>query len=135
MNRHLRTWAQHWQRGRRNRRALRELDAFSPAERRIVADDVGLSGTDLRRFNCTHEGPTELMPARLRQLGIDPAYVKVARTASCRELERVCATCRSAQRCASDLAKGDAQTGMQSYCLNGPTIDCLIVDRPERAHR
>jgi hypothetical protein len=116
-----------------NRRTLRELDAFSPTERRHLADDVGLSGTDLRRFNCTHEGPTELMPARLRELGIDPAFVKYARTATYRDLERVCATCNSWRRCARDLAKGDPQTGMESYCLNAPTIDSLIVDWPVRA--
>jgi len=70
------------------------------------------------------------MPERLRQLGIDPAYVKIARTATYRDLERVCVSCSSARRCARDLANGDAQTGMASYCLNAPTIDCLIVDRP-----
>jgi hypothetical protein len=44
-----------------------------PAERMRLADDVCMSGTDLRRFNCTHGGPTKLMPSRLEQLGIDPA--------------------------------------------------------------
>jgi hypothetical protein len=31
------------------------------------------------------------------------------------------------------LARGDAQTGMETYCLNTPTIDSLIVDWPVRA--
>lgn len=132
MNQHLRAWVQHWHCVMRNRRTLSELDAFSPAERRHLADDVGLSGTDLRRFKCTHGGPIELMPARLRALGIDPGFVKYARTATYRDLERVCATCKSWRRCASDLAKGDAQAGMDSYCLNAPTIDSLIVDWPVR---
>jgi hypothetical protein len=117
----------------RNRRTQRELDAFSPAERRHLAEDVGLSGTDLRRFNCTHDGPSELMPARLRELGIDPAFVKYARTATYRDLERVCATCKSSRRCARDLARGQVQAGMDSYCLNAPTIDALIVDWPVQA--
>jgi uncharacterized protein YjiS (DUF1127 family) len=60
----LQAWLQHWQQARRNRRDLRELNAFSAAERRHLAQDVGLPGTDLRRFNCTHNGPTELMPGR-----------------------------------------------------------------------
>jgi uncharacterized protein YjiS (DUF1127 family) len=133
MNRHLQTWVQHWHRAMRNCRAVRELDAFSPAERRHLAEDVGLSGTDLRQFNCTHDGPTEFMPVRLRELGIDPASIKHARTATYRDLERVCATCKSSRRCARDLAGGDVQAGMGSYCLNAPTIDSLIVDWPERA--
>jgi hypothetical protein len=133
MNQQLRKWVQHWRRVIRNQRTLRELDAFSPAERRHLANDVGLSGTDLRGFDCAHEGPSELMPARLRELGIDPGFVKYARTATYRDLERVCATCKSWRRCARDLAKCDAQTGMDSYCLNAPTIDSLIVDWPVRA--
>jgi hypothetical protein len=133
MNRHMQTWVAHWQRLMRNRRTQRELDAFSPAERRHLAEDVGLSGTDLRRFNCTHDGPSELMPARLRELGIDPAFVKYARTATYRDLERVCATCKSSRRCARDLARGQVQAGMDSYCLNAPTIDALIVDWPVQA--
>jgi hypothetical protein len=106
---------------------------LSPAERRHLAEDVGLSGTDLRRFNCTHNGPTELLPARLRELGIDPEFVKHARTATYRDLERVCATCKSSRQCANDLARGEVQAGMYSYCLNAPTIDALIVDWQERA--
>lgn len=129
----LQAWAQRWRQGLRNRRAIRELDAFLPAERRLLAEDVGLPGTDLRRFHCTHNGPAELMPERLRQLGIDPVFVKHARTAAYRDLERVCATCKSFRRCARDLAKGDPQRGMDSYCLNAHTIDCLVVEQPECA--
>jgi hypothetical protein len=73
------------------------------------------------------------MPARLRALGIDPAFVKHARTAAYRDLERVCTTCKSSRQCARDLARGDAQTGMDSYCLNAPTIDSLTIDWPLRA--
>jgi hypothetical protein len=103
-----------------------------PAELRHLADDVGLSGTDLRRFTCAHDGPAELMPKRLELLGVDPAYVKHAEPATYRDLERVCAMCASSRRCAEDLAKGDAQAGMESYCLNAFTIDSLLADRPSR---
>lgn len=133
MNRPLRAWVRYWHHVMCNRRTLRELDAISATKRDDRANTVGLSGTDPRRFNCTHEGPTELMPARLRELGIDPAFVKYARTETYRDLERACATCKSWRRCANDLAKGDAQAGMDSYCLNGPTIDSLTVDWPVRA--
>ncbi|MGE0854377.1 MAG: hypothetical protein AB7O44_33075 [Hyphomicrobiaceae bacterium] len=133
MNRHLQTWMRHWQRGTRNRRSFWELNALSSTDQRRLAVDVGLPGIDLRRFNCTHDGPVELMPERLRQVGIDPAFVKYALTGTYRDLERVCTTCQSSARCARDLAKGDTQAGMNSYCLNAHTIDSLIVDWPERA--
>jgi hypothetical protein len=122
----LRDWLQ---RVLRNRRSLAELAACPPGELHRMAQEVGLSSTDLRSFSCSHPGPSELMPRRLQQLGLDPAYVKFARTATYQDLERVCATCTAWRRCARDLAHGDAQTGMRNYCLNAPTIDALTVDR------
>ena len=119
-----------WQRVLRNRKSKAELAACPPSELQRIARDVGLSEFDLRSLTCSHFGPSELMPRRLQQLGLDPTYVKVARTATYRDLERVCATCKSSRRCARDLANGDVQAGMRAYCLNAPTIDALTVDWP-----
>jgi len=119
-----------WQRVLRNRRSMAELAACPPSELHRMAQDVGLSHTDLRSLSCSHPGPSELMPRRLQQLGLDPADVKFARTATYRDLERVCATCRAWRRCARDLANDDARAGMRGYCPNAPTIDALTVDRP-----
>jgi hypothetical protein len=118
-----------WRRVLSNQRSAKELDALSPGERFRLSEDVGLLGSDVRRFNCTHDGPEKLMPRRLSALGIDPGYVKHGLPATYRDLERVCATCKSARRCERHLAKGDAQAGMNGYCLNAPTIDSLIVGR------
>jgi len=73
------------------------------------------------------------MPKRLQELGLDPAFVKYARRATYRDMERVCSTCKAWRRCGRDLAKGDVQAGMGSYCLNAPTIDALTIDRLESA--
>jgi uncharacterized protein YjiS (DUF1127 family) len=117
-----------WQRVRRNRRSMAELAACTPNDLHRIAQDVGLSESDLRSLSCSHPGPSELMPLRLQQLGLDPAFVQNARTATYRDLERVCAACKAWRRCARDLAEGDVQAGMNSYCLNAPTIDALTVD-------
>lgn len=100
---------------RRDRRSLAELAACPPSELSRIALDVGLSHTDLRSLSCSHPGPSEFMPWRLQRLGLDPAYVKVARTATYR-------------------AKGDVQVGMRGYCLNALTIDALTVERPITPH-
>ena len=123
----LRGW---WQRVLRNRRSMAELAACPPSEFHRMAQDAWLSHGDLRSLSCSHPGPSELMPRRLRQLGLDPAHVKFARAASYQDLQRVCATCRAWRRCARDLANGDTQAGMRGYCPNAPTIDALTVDRP-----
>jgi hypothetical protein len=103
-----------WQRLCRNHRSM-GLEACPPTE-------------------LHYPGPTQLMPRRLQQLGLDPDYVKVAQTATYQDLERVCAVCNAWRRCARDLAFGDVQAGMRCYCLNSATIDALTVDRlPELA--
>ena len=118
------------QRALDNRRSRSELESCPPSELYRIAQDVGLSGADLQSLSCSHRGPSELMPQRLERLGLDLAYLTHARAATYRDLERVCATCKAWRRCARDLADGNVEVGMQSYCLNAPTIDALIVDRP-----
>ena len=76
MNGVLQNWKEPWHRATRNRATALELEAIDRAERMRLADDIGLAGRDLRRLHCTHSGPTELMPKRLQELGVDPAYVK-----------------------------------------------------------
>ena len=122
-----------WQRAVLYRRSMAELAACPPNELHRIAQDVGLSERDLRSLACSHPGPSELMPRRLQELRLDPAFVKYARTATYRDMERVCGTCKAWRRCARDLAKGDVQAGMRSYCLNAPTIDALTVDRLDLA--
>jgi hypothetical protein len=88
-----------------------------------------VSVSDLRIIAGAHPGPSELLPLRLKLLGIDPGYVRSALTATYRDLERTCAMCTAWRRCARDLANRDVQAGMDSYCLCSPTIDALAVDR------
>ena len=106
---------------------MADLAASPPSDLHHVA----LPDADLRSLACSHPGPSDLMPKRLQALGLDPEFFKRARTATYRDMERVCRTCKAWRRCACDLAKGDVQTGMRSYCLNAPTIDALTIDRME----
>ena len=119
------------QRALHRHRSMAELAASPPSELHLIAQDVGLSDGALKSLACSHAGPSELMPKRLQALGLDPTYFRYARTAAYRDMERVCGTCRAWRRCERDLAKGDVQAGMRSYCLNAPTIDALTIDRLE----
>ena len=112
------------------RKLMTELQVCSQNDLHQIARDVGLSDRDLLHFAGSNQGPSELMPQRLEQLHLDPAYVKLAHPAAYRDLERVCSCCTASERCARDLANGDAEAGMRDYCLNAPTIDALIVERP-----
>ena len=118
-----------WRRMLRKRRSLVELAACPPSELQRIAQDVGVSVGDLRIVAAAHAGPSELLPLRLELVGVDPGYVRSAQTATYRDLERTCAMCTAQRRCARDLAKGDIQAGMDSYCLCSRTIDALTVDQ------
>jgi len=119
-----------WRRLLNSRESMAELAAYPPNDLQHIAQDIELGPATLRSLSCNHPGPNELMPRRLQQLGLDPAYLKIDRTATYRELERVCALCKSWRRCARDLANDEVQAGMGSYCLNAFTIDTLTVDWP-----
>jgi hypothetical protein len=121
-----------WQRSRNRRRAINELAACPPSELSRIAADVGLCGDDLRQLCRSDFGPSELLPQRLQMLGIDPEYVRHAEPSTYRDLARLCASCQASRRCARDLARGDVQAGMDSYCLNGPTIDALTTGSYQR---
>lgn len=117
-----------WRRTVDNRRAMAELAACPPFELHRIAADLGLNETDLRRLICSHPGPSELLPQRLEQLGLDPEFVRHVEPATYRDLTRLCGSCEAWRRCAKDLARGDVQAGMGTYCLNTPTIDALTVE-------
>ena len=100
-----------------------------------IAQDVEVSESDLRIITAAHRGPRELLPLRLELLGLDPGFVRSALTATYRDLERKCAMCTAWRRCTRDLATGDAQAGMDTYCLNSEAIDALTVDQRGRNRR
>ena len=83
------------------------------------------SWQDKDRDGCAD---VELMCERLQQLRLDPNYIKICCPSVYRELERVCASCKLHRLCAQDLASGDVESGMRSYCPNAPTIDALTVN-------
>jgi hypothetical protein len=112
----------------RDRKLREKLYGCPDGEFRRIMQDIGLSVRDLRVLEYCHPGPEELMPRRLEQLRLDPAYVRFFRTSTYQDMQRVCASCKAWRRCARDLARGDVQSGLQSYCLNAPTIDVLLVE-------
>jgi hypothetical protein len=120
---------------RRRRKSLVELAACPPRELSRMAQDVGLSVSELMAIARANPGPRDLLPRRLQLLGVDPGYARSAHTMAYRDMERTCAMCRAWRLCACDLARGNAQAGMDTYCLNAEAIDALTVDQPARRRR
>jgi hypothetical protein len=116
-----------WRQSVAKRRAVKELETCPPGEVRRIASDMGLTESELRCACRDQTGTPDLLLQRLQLLGIDPEYVKQAEPATFRDLSRVCASCEASRRCARDLARGDVEAGMTSYCFNSPTLDALMV--------
>lgn len=117
------------QRFRRTHSERAELRALPDDEFRRFEQETGLTAHDVERLQADHPGPGQLMPQRLQAAGIDPNYVREAEPAVFQDLQRTCTRCGSAKQCAHDLAVGDWEAGLESYCANAATIDALLVDR------
>ncbi len=110
-------------------KVAREFQALEPTEAERILQDVGLSMSDMPAITKPNAGPSVLLPQRLETVGLDPLYLKTEQRSVYRDLERACMRCPKWRRCARDLARGDAQTGLEHYCENAATIDALLLDR------
>jgi hypothetical protein len=72
-------------------------------------------------------GRVGLLDQRMKALRLDPTYLQVSDGDLYRGLQRVCLHCTSWRLCARDLAHGNVQVGLETYCPNGHTIDELLV--------
>jgi hypothetical protein len=94
-----------------------------------VRRDIDVTLVDLALITHPNAGPMVLLPERLSLLGLDPLYLQTAEAAAYRELQDACGQCPKWRRCARDLGRGDATTGLQRYCYNSAAIDDLLIAR------
>jgi hypothetical protein len=94
-----------------------------------VRRDIDVSLVDMALITHPNAGPMVLLPERLSMLGLDPLYLQTAEADVYRELQDACGQCPKWRRCARDLGRGDAATGLQRYCYNSAAIDDLLIAR------
>jgi hypothetical protein len=99
-----------------------ELDRFNEAELRILAQDVGLTPSDLRQVTVGNPEADELLPRRMAALGIHADELSRALPDVLRDLQRVCASCQKYGRCARDLDRGIVGSEWLDYCPNSGTL-------------
>jgi Family of unknown function (DUF6455) len=118
-----------WQQFVRNQRSSAELAALPQGDVGAIARDLGMSEPGLRALRRVNPRATELMPERMRQLGLDATFIAQTEPATYRDMANVCTGCSSWRRCGRDLDKGDVEAGMKTYCSNTLTMDAFIADR------
>jgi hypothetical protein len=87
-----------------------------------IAHETGLSRAAL--FTLCADSPGELLQQRLAEFAIPEDLLAMRHPAVLRDLQRVCGTCTTKARCASDFAACRA-SGRDAYCPNTCTLYAL----------
>jgi len=111
----------------RKRAAVDELLGCDAPELTWVAQDLGISATDLRALATRDKTAADLLYRRLESLRLDPASVDPA---VMRDLQRCCSTCDSKQLCAHELEDAPKGAKWPTYCPNEDTIAAIATDSP-----
>jgi len=111
----------------RRRTAAYELANDAEADR--MAQDLGISLSELRTMAA--EGPEAglLLHARIAELGLDDDDLATAGPQATRDLQRLCSLCKDHRRCRHDLDAHDRSDAWLSYCPNAPTLQALVAAR------
>jgi hypothetical protein len=109
-------------------KCARQTPSEAEATEAILRDIYDSMG-DMALITRPHAGPQAMMPRRMQDLGIDPVYVALAQPETYQTLQDVCTSCRHWRRCARDLARGDASSGLATYCGNAEILDRLLIKR------
>jgi hypothetical protein len=67
----------------------------------------------------------DLLPRRMRALGLEPDELARTMPEVARDLERVCSHCASYGRCQRDLDHSSDGTGWKAYCPNAQTLEAI----------
>ncbi len=90
-----------------------------------IAQDVGLSASDLYTIAAKRPGAADQLKLRLEALDMDRAALLHGDPLAARDLERVCTLCGEKRRCERDLARDPGDPIWQTYCSNAPTLQAL----------
>ena len=121
-----------WRRQRLNQAPFDNFAALGSEEVARIAQDVGLSSSELRSLSGYCADAADLLDRRLAAVGLDPKELAHAVPAEMRDMERLCTLCQSKGRCARDLGADPDDPVWRQYCPNEATIMQLSVGRSAR---
>ncbi|MDT3684373.1 MAG: DUF6455 family protein [Pseudorhodoplanes sp.] len=101
-----------------------EIAALGTVETKLVAQDVGLTESDLVALTAEDEDSASLMERRLADCGVD---IKSVNPILLRDMQRCCSQCNSKRRCAYELDKKPKAAAWPSYCPNEQTMAALAA--------
>jgi hypothetical protein len=102
-----------------------ELGTVDRHELDHIAQDLGMTGSELRDLAARGPDAAHLLYERMRALGISKEDVERAALGLMRDLERTCACCNDKGVCEQDLAKRPGDPKWQRYCPNAISLQSL----------
>lgn len=117
-----------WRRCTNTGSDLFELESCGADQIERMAQDLGLSASDLRSLVSHGPGGASLLRRRLAALHLDQDELARSEPALLRDLQRLCTICESRGRCARDFAQHATDPDRQDwrdYCPNAATLKML----------
>jgi hypothetical protein len=111
-----------WNRYRRRRAAIAELQALGNAELERMVHDAGLTFGDVLELARQSGDSAALLYRRLEQAGIDFRTIDMA---VLRDMQRCCSFCDSKVQCEHELEDKPKAANWPEYCPNRMTIEAL----------
>src|ERR1700682_2189608 len=111
-------WKSYWEK----RAAINELANCDPSEVARIAEDLGVSTSDLRFLAASDKGVADLLKCRLQELRIDPTNIDPA---VMRDLQLHGARCNSKKLWAHELENKPPIQSWPLYCPNEQTIEAI----------
>lgn len=105
--------------------ARRELLWHSEPEVGPIAAELGLDVTALREFVRRGPRAANELPRMLTALGLNTGTIARRYPLLLRDLQRVCASCRTKARCNRELACATAAAHFEAFCPNRETLKAL----------
>ena len=91
-----------------------------------LARDLGVKPGELASLASNNPRSAALLEKMLRALGVEPGRLAKANPVIARDLERLCISCVSKERCMIELAAGSAAENFRDFCPNAFTLQALL---------
>jgi len=125
-------FARWWKNWKARDTAVSELRCCDRAEETRIAQDVGVSVSELRTLAGRWPDSAGLLERRMSAAGLNAAQLSQSEPEVLRDLQRVCGQCAVEGRCARDLDRDEQDRAWRDYCPNVVTLDALRVEERDR---
>lgn len=114
-----------WQDRIARHQAVEELRALGDSALAEMAHDAGLDPDQLIRLVARGPHAADEMEQMMRELGLDPEAVEIARTLTFRDMQLVCSECKHKRTCHHDFEAHTTEEHFEDYCPNAQQLKVL----------